>query len=358
MTHAPRPSTLQTIGEFGLIRTLEHHCHHLQSDVIQGIGDDAAILRTQPNEALIASTDLAIEGIHFDLSFESYQDVGYRTAVANISDMAAMGATPKFLLVALAVPPSTAVQGLKDLYRGFKEPCRRYNISVVGGDTSSSQSGIFLCMTILGQVKANHALKRSGAKIGDRVYVTGTLGDSKAGLQILQRRAIQKNANAPRAYESFLIKRHLRPTPRPAIGQQLAKSRWAHGAIDISDGLSGDIHHLCKASGVGVELWASHLPLSRQCATYAEAHGLSPIELALEGGEDYELMFTVPPRHQPKMVTLSKTFKTSLTCIGKIRPQSFGLKLKSEGGTSRSIAKHSYDHFSKKTTRNLNDPLS
>ncbi|MDT7041825.1 thiamine-phosphate kinase [Candidatus Nitronereus thalassa] len=351
MIHASRPSTLQTIGEFGLIRALEQHCHHLRSDVLQGIGDDAAILRTTPNEALIVSTDLAIEGIHFDLSFESFQDVGYRTAVANISDMAAMGATPKFLLVGLAVPPSTAVKSLKDLYRGFKEPCRRYNISMVGGDTSSSQSGLFLCMTILGQVKTNHALKRSGAKVGDHVYVTGTLGDSKAGLQILQRRATQKNPNAPQPYESFLIKRHLRPTPRPAMGQQLAKSRWAHGAIDISDGLSGDIQHLCKASGVGVELWASQLPISRQCATYAKAYGHSSIELALEGGEDYELLFTVSPRHQQTMAKLSRTFKTPLTCIGEIRPRSFGLKLKSEGGISRSIAKHSYDHFSKKPIR-------
>jgi thiamine-monophosphate kinase len=348
MTNAPRPSTLQTIGEFGLIRALEQHCHALQADVIQGIGDDAAILRTQPNEALIASTDLAIEGIHFDLNFESLRDVGYRTAVANISDMAAMGATPKFLLVALAVPSSASVKSLQDLYRGIKEPCRRFNISVVGGDTSSSKTGLFLCMTILGQVKAKQALRRRGAKVGDQVFVTGTLGDSKAGLQILQRQAKQKNRMAPQAHETFLTKRHLRPTPRLAIGQQLAKGRLAHAAIDVSDGLSGDIHHLCESSGVGVELWASQLPLSRHCRTYAASHHLSPIELALAGGEDYELLFTVPPKHQPQMATLAKAFKTPMTCIGEIRPKSFGLKLKSEGRTSRNIPRHSYDHFSKK----------
>ncbi len=341
-----RPSTLDAIGEFGLIRELQKHCHALRPHVIHGIGDDAAILHAPTNESLIASTDLAIEGVHFDLAFESLQDVGYRTAVANISDIAAMGGTPKFLLVALAVPPSYSVNGLRTLYRGFKEPCRQYGVSLVGGDTSSSKSGLFLCLTILGHIRPNRALPRHGAKVGDRVYVTGTLGDSKAGLQILQRRQTRKAHMKHQPYETFLKKRHVRPTPRLAIAQHLSQNRLAHAAIDVSDGLSGDLHQLCQASRVGVELWAHHLPISRQCQAYAQTHRLDPIDFALAGGEDYELLFTTAPRNHGKVANLAKRLKTQVTWIGEIKPKPFGLKLKSESGVCRNISIQSYDHFS------------
>lgn len=347
MKHASRPSTLHTLGEFGLIRELQRYCPQLRPDVILGIGDDAAILRTPPKESLIASTDLAIEGIHFDLTFETLMDVGYRTAVANISDIAAMGGTPTFLLVALAVPPSYPVKSLRGLYQGFKKSCQRYNMSLVGGDTSSSKSGLFLSLTILGHVNPKYAISRQGAKIGDRVYVTGTLGDSRAGLQILQRQVARRNKPPSQPYESFLKKRHLHPTPRLALGQQLSQGRLAHAAIDLSDGLSGDIHHLCQASQVGVELYASHFPISRQCQAYASAYRLDPIDLALAGGEDYELLFTISARHQDKLTALAKRLKIKMTCIGEIKPKSYGLRLKLEGPTSRNILRKSFDHFSK-----------
>ena len=347
MTPVSRPNTLQTIGEFGLIDKLQKHCQALRSDVIQGIGDDAAILRSSPKTALIASTDLAIEGVHFDLAFESFKDVGHRIAVANISDIAAMGGTPRYLLVALAVPPSYAVKDLRALYQGFKTPCQAYGISLVGGDTSASKSGLFLCLTILGEVPPKLALTRHGAKIGDKVYVTGCLGDSKAGLQILQHQAETKQTTPMQPYETFLKKRHLRPTPRLAVGQHLSRHRLAHSAIDVSDGLSGDIRHICQASQVGVELWASHIPLSRQCQAYTASQRRNPIDFALAGGEDYELLFTIAPRNQSKVSDLGRTLKTQMTCIGEIKPRSYGLRLKLEGGTSRNIAKQSYDHFSK-----------
>jgi thiamine-monophosphate kinase len=325
MTHSSRPSRLQALGEFGLIREIQKQCYTLRANVIQGIGDDAAILPSSHKESLLASTDLAIEGVHFDLAFESLQDVGYRTAVANISDIAAMGGIPKFLLVALAIPPSFSLQHVR----------------------ASSKSGLFLCVTILGQVAKNHALTRQGARVGDRVYVTGTLGDSHAGLEILQRRSKKKKASPPQPYEMFLKKRHLRPTPRLAIGHALSQGRLAHAAIDVSDGLSGDIHHICEASRVGVELRADLLPISRQCRAYAAAHRLDPIDIALEGGEDYELLFTIAPRNQKTMSGLSHTFKTPITCIGEIKPKSFGRRLKSEEGINRNILKKSYDHFSR-----------
>jgi len=209
------------------------------------------------------------------------------------------------------------------------------------------KSGLFLCPTILGHVNPNRALTRHGAKVGDRVYVTGTLGDSKAGLQILQRQKNQKKPTVPQPYETFLKKRHLRPTPRLAVGQHLSQDRLAHAAIDVSDGLSGDIHHLCQASGVGVELWATHLPISRQCQAYAAAHRVNPIDIALEGGEDYELLFTINPRNQDKVTDLSHMLKTTMTCIGEIQPKPFGLALKLESGIQQKITRQSYDHFSK-----------
>ncbi len=344
--YASQPSTLSALGEFGLIRKLEKQCQTLHTDVIQGIGDDAAILETSPKESLIASKDLAIEGIHFDLRFEKPKDIGYRAVVANMSDMAAMGAVPKFILVALAVPQSCSLDTLRTLYRGFKEACREYHISLVGGDTSASQSGLFLSLTILGQVKKNMALRRQGAKVGDLICVTGTLGDSRAGLHVLQRQVQQKKTSAPRPYESFLKKRHLRPTARVVQGQYLSQHRLAHAAIDISDGLSGDLSHLCQASQVGAELQAKDLPISRQCHVYAIANDLDPFDFALLGGEDYELLFTMHHQHQSKLANLSRRFKTPITCIGTVKPKSFGLKLTLEDGTNKNILSRSYNHFS------------
>lgn len=352
MTHASRPSTLSTLGEFGLIRKLEKHCQTLNTNVIQGIGDDAAILQTSPKESLIASKDLAIEGIHFDLRFENPKDIGYRTVVANMSDMAAMGAVPKFILVALAVPRSYSLDSLQAIYRGFKEACREHSISLVGGDTSASQSGLFLSITILGQVKKNRALRRQGAKVGDLVCVTGTLGDSRAGLEILKRQVPRKKTVALRPYESFLKKRHLKPTARLLLGQYLSQHRLAHAAIDISDGLSGDLSHLCQASHVGVELRANDLPISRQCRIYATANDLDPFDFALIGGEDYELLFTIHRRHQSKLANLSRMVKTPITCIGTIKPKSFGLRLTLEDGTSQNISNRSYNHFSSHRPKN------
>ena len=346
MTNVSRRSTLQAIGEFGLIRELYKYGNVLRSDVIQGIGDDTAILHMPHKQSLLTSTDLAIEGIHFNPAFASFKDIGYRTAVANISDIAAMGGTPTFILTAIAVPPSYSVNRVRTLYQGFKKACQPYGIALVGGDTSSSKSGLFLCLTILGHVKPDRALTRRGAKVGDRVFVTGTLGDSTAGLQLLQHHMTQTRPRTDQPYETFLKKRHLRPTPRLATGQHLSQGRLAHAAIDISDGLSGDIHHLCQASHVGVELWASQLPMSRQCRTYAATHHIDPLTLVLAGGEDYELLFTIDPRKQKKVEDLSKTVKTKLTCIGAIHPKSFGLRLKLKNGVSQNIVRQSYNHFS------------
>jgi thiamine-monophosphate kinase len=346
MRHAPRPLTLSTLGEFGLIRKLEKQCQTLHTNVIKGVGDDAAILKTSPNKSLVASKDLAIEGIHFDLRFSKPKDIGYRTVVANMSDMAAMGAVPKFILVALAVPQSYSLDILQDLYRGFKKACLEYHISLVGGDTSASQSELFLSLTILGEVKTNMALRRQGAKTGDLICVTGTLGDSKAGLQIFQRQIQQTKTTMPRPYELFLRKRHLRPTARLVLGQYLSQHRLAHAAIDISDGLSGDLAHLCQSSQVGAELREKDLPISRQCHIYATANNLDPVDFALIGGEDYELLFTVHRRHQSKLAAISRRLKTPITCIGIIRPKSFGLRLMLKDGTNKNISSRSYNHFS------------
>jgi len=352
MTNASRPSTLSTLGEFGLIRKLEKQFQALHTDVIQGIGDDAAILRTSPKESLVASTDLAVEGIHFDLRLGKPKDVGYRTAIANISDIAAMGAIPKFILVALAVPQSYSLNTLRALYRGFKEACCEYHISLVGGDTSASESRLFLSLTILGQVKRNRALRRQGAKVGDLVCVTGTLGDSRAGLQILKRQLRKKKPRASQPYESFLKKRHFRPTVQLALGQYLSQHQLAHAAIDISDGLSGDLSQLCQSSQVGAELREKDLPVSRQCHIYATANNLNPFGFALIGGEDYELLFTIHRRHQPKLANLSRMFKTPITCIGVIKPKSFGLRLTLEDGTNQTISSRSYNHFSSHRQKN------
>lgn len=345
MRRPSRSRSLQNLGEFGLIREIRNRFGKVGRSIIKGIGDDAAVIRPTPGSTLLVSTDLFIEGIHFHLGFQSLFDVGYRATASNLSDIAAMGGCPQYLLVALAIPDHLSLSGIRKLYRGLMHPCQFHGVELIGGDTSSSQSGIFVSLTILGRGESGHELKRGGAQVGDLVYVTGTLGDSRAGLHILQSRYQQSRGQRKKPYEQFLIKRHLRPIPRIHLGRLLAKQRLAKAAIDLSDGLSGDLRHLCEESKVGVELWAKAIPLSSQFRAYAAQERLDSLQLALMGGEDYELLFTISPRNQNTLRHASKALDLPITCIGEIKAKGFGIRLKLEDGLYRQIPIQSYDHF-------------
>jgi thiamine-monophosphate kinase len=270
--------------------------------------------------------------------------------VANLSDIAAMGAVPRYLLVSLAAPKGLAAARIYRLYDGLMKACRLHGVSLIGGDTSESKTGLFLSITLIGTTKAQRALFRHGAQVGDRIYVTGTLGDSLAGLRLLMQsreaRSVQRRrARLRRSHRDTLVNRHLRPTARLAEGQWLNHARLATAAIDLSDGLSGDLRHICEESRVGAEIDLHKIPISTACRSYAETSRLEPFQLALAGGEDYELLFTVPPSRQQTLERQASARGFRMTCIGTIRPRRFSIQMKGRDGTLRPMPLTSYEHF-------------
>lgn len=339
------PRSLQDLGEFRLITALKRSFATTRPGLIRGIGDDCAVIRWSAESHLLVSTDLLTEQIHFDRRFASPYDIGYRGAVANLSDIAAMGGQPLYVLAALALPPSFFVNDVRSLYRGMMAPCRKAGVTLIGGDTSASPSGLHLTITILGRIEPHRALTRSGARAGDLLYVSGTLGDSHAGLCLLQATQLQSGPSSlPRAY-AFLRARHLRPTARLSLGRLLSIHQLASAAIDLSDGLSGDLAHLCRESRVGAVVDSAALPISKPCRALAAAWSQDPLDWALTGGEDYELLFTVPQDRQHRLERLARAQGESITRIGTICPSRYGIRLKMPDGTIRDLSTTSYEHF-------------
>jgi thiamine-monophosphate kinase len=334
------------LHEFRLIEQLRRAFGRTGASVVRGIGDDAAVVTPPKGRQLVLTTDLLVERVHFDLRTASFEEIGYKAAIANLSDIAAMGARPEYALVAIALPASCAAPQILRLYKGILAACRPCEVALIGGDTSASPDKLFLSLTVTGSVPAGRALMRSGARAGDLLYVTGTLGDSLAGLALLSRgNRRAATASLKSSERNFLIERHRRPIAHPGLGQLLSTHRLASAAIDLSDGLSGDLRHLCEQSRVGAEITAAALPLSPALRAYARTSRTDPVALALQGGEDYELLFTVPPARQPALHRLARRAGRRLTCIGRIRPKSFGVMVRETTGRLRRLPVTSYVHF-------------
>jgi thiamine-monophosphate kinase len=344
---SPRPkASLSKIGEFNLIRSISGTFPPRSSGVILGIGDDAAILRIPPGHHTVMSTDLLIEDVHFTTSTESFYDIGVKAAAANLSDMAAMGAKPAFLLVAIALPSTLTLTDWQALYRGLSRTCRDHGVHIVGGDTSASPRGCFISLTIVGIVRPGCALQRSGASPGDWIFVSGTLGDAAAGLHSLRTGHIRGSTKTkPSQGLRYLIARHSRPTPRIALGQLLSTRGWASAAIDISDGLSNDLGHLCRQSQAGALISASNIPLSSHLKHFAQQQGIDPLQWALHGGEDYELLFTVPPMYAKKVERAANRLHIPLTAIGHITSRRLGIRIQDPDQGIRSFPQAGYTHF-------------
>jgi thiamine-monophosphate kinase len=350
MASTVRTKARPTIHEFDLIHALHQRHSRRTPSVIRGIGDDAAVVTSPAGQWTVLTTDLLTEGVHFDLRTATMDDIGFRAAAANLSDIAAMGATPQYLLVSLAIPRTGTSRHVHQLYRGMMAAGRPHHVRLIGGDTSASDGGWFLSLTVTGMVTPRKALFRSGARVGDDLYVTGTIGDSLAGLRLLNEPP-PRTSRRPRTasfstrHRQFLIRRHLRPTARIEEGKWLSAHRFATSAIDISDGLSGDLRHICEESHVGVEVDLSALPLSPACRAYATARKLDPVDLALTGGEDYELLFTASPRQRLRLEQSAGERGFSLSCIGKIHPHRYGVQAVSPQGKRYRLANRSYEHF-------------
>ncbi|MDA8100700.1 MAG: thiamine-phosphate kinase [Nitrospiraceae bacterium] len=329
---------ISDIGEFGLIKRIRKTAGRIRKGVQIGIGDDAAVLRCSPGAELLATTDMLLEGVHFDLRTTDFRSLGWKSAAVNLSDIAAMGGTPRFCLATLAIPRHVTVENISAFYRGLNALLKRHKVSLVGGDTCGSLRDLIVNIVILGEVPARQVLKRSGAQMGDIIFVTGTLGDSAAGLELLKAEAKGQVAHRTSTFKK-LIEKHLRPRPRVDEGRKLALAGIASAMIDVSDGLSSDLEHICEESGVGALVLAKNVPLSRSLCSVSTLRR-SPLEYALSGGEDYELLFTVP-REKWRRV---KKLPIDATAIGFLTRRRT-IILSGIDGKRTVLRPSGYDHF-------------
>ncbi len=298
------------------------------------IGDDAAAFRIRPGQLVVVSTDALVEGIHFDFRYCSPEDLGWKALAVNLSDIAAMGGIPLYVTTSIALPRGCVPDFVPRFYRGLAAIARKHSVGLIGGDTCRSPKGVFLDVTIMGEVKPTHMLTRQGAKPGDLLYVTGELGGSSVGFELLSRSRKSVPRSAP-------VRRHLRPQPRCAAGRFLAKRKLASAMIDLSDGLSTDLSHLCNQSGVGAVVEASRLPLVRIPLRQREVLSHKAQHYGLHGGEDYELLFSVPSRLSQSVP--SQIDGLPVRRIGCIT-QSTGVWLL-DGDTKHRLQPSGFDHF-------------
>ena len=293
----PQRTSISQLGEFGLIDHLTKHFDIKQPSTIKSIGDDAAVLNFG-EKRVVVSTDLLIEGVHFDLAYMPLKHLGYKAVVSNVSDICAMNAKPTQITVSIAVSNRFPLEALEELFEGITTASKVYNVDVIGGDTTSSQKGMIISITALGEAKEEAIVYRSGAKENDLLVVTGDLGAAYMGLQVLERekQVFQVNPNNQPDLDNYtyLIERQLKPEARKDIRELLEKLDVKPTAmIDISDGLSSEILHLCKQSNVGCHLYEEKIPLDPQLINVCEEFNIDSTTVAINGGEDYELLFTI-----------------------------------------------------------------
>ncbi len=333
---------LSEIGEFGLIDRLKQLVPNIDTpELVQGIGDDAAVIKIDKHRVLLATCDIHVEGVHFDLRYITPYQLGKRVMAVNLSDIASMGGVPKYALVSLALPNSLTVGFFDDLQRGFIDQLSRYQAVIIGGNMSVSPDKIVIDVTVLGEALLKNVLERSGAKVGDRVFVTGQLGASAAGRHLLtcgKERVMEH-------YES-LLSAFLQPVPRIETGRLLAKNHLATAMIDVSDGLAADLNHVCLSSGVGAEIFAVNLPFSPELEVIAREIGADMRDMVLYGGEDYELLFTSDKNIDNSLIQqVANQSGVQITEIGRIVQESKGIVLVDQSGKYLPLKAEGWDHF-------------
>jgi thiamine-monophosphate kinase len=335
-------NTIRDLGEFGLIERVAQLLPAASEGVVVGVGDDVAVLRTDGEDYLLATCDIQVEGVHFLRDAIGPYRLGRKAAAINLSDIAAMGGVPTYMLVSLGMPPQTEVSFIDELYRGLRHEMSAADADIVGGNMASLPDRFMIDILLLGRVEPSHLLLRSGARAGDQVCVTGVLGDSAAGLALLR----SPQAQVAEETREQLLAAHLTPRPRLLEGRTLAATGAVSAALDVSDGTLGDVGHICERSHVGVELWAERLPISEAARSAARATGADVLDFALRGGEDYELLFTVPqPRVGEVMRSVWAATGTPVTVIGQILPPSAGIQVVLPDGTRAPEGKGGWDHF-------------
>ena len=317
---------LSTLGEFGLIEHLTKQFTIKQESTLKGIGDDAAVLDFK-DKKVVVSTDLLIEGVHFDLSYMPLKHLGYKAVIVNVSDICAMNALATHVTVSIAVSNRFPLEALEELYEGVKTAAGIYNVDVIGGDTTSSTSGLMISVTAIGEADANDIVYRKGAKPNDLLVVTGDLGGAYLGLQVLEREkqvfSVNPNNQPDLEPYTYIVERQLKPEARKDIIKLLKDLNVKPTAmIDISDGLSSEIIHLCKQGDLGCDLYENKIPLDPQVISTCEEFEIDSTTVALNGGEDYELLFTISQDDYPKIKA-----NPNLTVIGYMREKETGMHL-------------------------------
>lgn len=335
---------ISTLGEFGLIKHLTNDLPIVQPSTQKGIGDDAAVMNFGSKRVLM-TTDLLLEGIHFNLEYVPLKHLGYKAAVVNFSDIYAMNATPTQITVSLGISKRFSVEDLEELYSGIRLACERYNVDLVGGDTSASMTGLTISITCLGTAAAKDIVYRNGAKVNDLICVTGNLGTAYMGLQLLERERIvmQANENATPAFEGreYLLERQLKPEARRDIIEKLREAGIKPTSMmDISDGLSSELMHICTQSNVGCSVYEDKLPIDYQAAALAEEMNLNIVTCALNGGEDYELLFTCSLNDYEKLIPLDDVY-----LIGHITKPEYGINLIGRNGEEISLKAQGWNAF-------------
>lgn len=339
---------ISELGEFGLIEHLTKEFNIRQKSTVKGIGDDAAVLDLEEKYQMVVTTDLLVEGVHFDLSYMPLKHLGYKAVVVNLSDVYAMNAEATQITVSIAVSNRFLVEALEALYEGIATAAKFYKVDLVGGDTTSSTTGLLISVTALGKVKRGEAVYRSGAGENDLLVVTGDLGAAYLGLQVLEREKevfkVNPNSQPDLDAYTYLIERQLKPEARKDIPKLLTDLKVTPTSmIDISDGLSSEILHICRQSGVGCNLYEDKIPLDPQVISTCEEFNLDSTTIALSGGEDYELLFTIKTEDFPKIQS-----NPHLTVIGHITNKKEGVHLITRANTKIPLIARGWNSFSQK----------
>ncbi len=335
---------ISSLGEFGLIESLTHEFKVKNSSTVKGVGDDCAVIDNAGKKTLV-TTDLLLEGIHFDLTYTPLKHLGYKAVAVNLSDVYAMNGIPRQITVSLGISKRFTVEHINELYAGIYAACERYGVDLVGGDTSASVTGLLISITCIGEANEEEIVYRSGAKDTDLICVSGDLGAAYMGLQLLERERVasagEKDFQPDFAGREYLLERQLKPEPRADVIAELRKLEIKPTAMmDVSDGLSSELLHICKESGVGCRVYENRIPIDYQTAVMAEELNMNLVTAAMNGGDDYELLFTVPLTDHEKV----EQMKTA-RLIGRITKPELGAYMVTRDDAEMEIRAQGWNAF-------------
>ena len=337
---------IATLGEFGLINKLTEQIKLVNPSTVKGVGDDAAVLDYADKQVLV-TTDLLLEGIHFDLTYVPLKHLGYKAAVVNFSDIYAMNGTPKQITVSLGISKRFTIEHIQELYEGIKTAAEIYGVDIVGGDTSASVTGLLISITCIGEAEKGKVVYRNGAKDTDLICVSGDLGAAYMGLQLLEREKVASSGQADFQPEfggkEYILERQLKPEARRDVVKALADAGiMPTSMMDISDGLSSELLHICKQSNAGCRIYEERIPIDYQTAVMASEINMNLVTAALNGGEDYELLFTAPLSDHEKLAQID-----SIRIIGHITKPELGCAMITRDGNEISLQAQGWNAFSK-----------